>query len=914
MKEFRENIVKETIKNNFFKDEYIVKKLITEKEILFNVDKMVLEQNRIYLNDGHYFDLRGLDYCSLPPSSSAIPVTKEPLSKNKPNPITKDILLAPFSADSDSEPVAQPKIKHLNTRSTPEEKVEKEQASITEPEPTPEPAPAITLPAQTTEQPKVEPVKVIKIVADTSKINPELIKSKVANLLDKISDKSPKKPSIDFNDPTAIVEYLSQWVTGQEHSKRALALAFSDYLSSGIVNPLLLAGPSGSGKTYSADLLCKAAGIPYVKISLANVTTEGYKGRNLTEGLEGLVGKERAVIFFDEFCKLVSGDTNNPGFGPKLQRELLAIFTGEKIKISGMNKSTDQMETEEDENEEASFSGIVALYYLKRNKDSDRIREELDSKSILYEEIEMESLTQHSESDRKVLDISRSGKHPVVRIDGKLVDGSNIEDVLEGLGIKKTKSGKDKKKVQSSNVIDTSKYLILCAGAFAGDFNRPSLQEIIQGRLGGNVCKMKKEQVLEQMTDEDLVNYGLMPELVGRIKNKTVLHPHDVEGLLKILKENKGSPYTQIVDKFKNFDIDLSIPEDGLRRISELALAGVGVRALGSVLEKSVAKYSFERKKYAGKKIIITKEEIDKEFKKDAEFAEVDDFKVDWQNPNSIIEYMNIYMPGQEDAKKSLAKAFYLYSTRLKSKTPQKVPQSNMIILGPTGCGKTFGVELLAKKAKMPIIKVNFGNMNDTLEKALSTFQKGQEKGIIYIDEADKVLMNPTDPRNKSFIGYLENGVYNGIDLSGMLFILSGAFQPIYDRKGYGDMSPEERAKMKVTRNDLEKFGVPKEILGRLPILANIMPMTQETLVQILSSPKSVVNDYLKFFKDERNVQIDLEEGVYEVMADEALKTSQGARALKGVCDKLFDWYMFNTEKSKEYKINKQKAKEILEN
>ncbi|MBI4918383.1 AAA family ATPase [archaeon] len=823
--------------------------------------------------------------------------------------VTKEYKQAPTQTIQDApvsgvkiqkpEPIEQPKIESATI------------PQITELKPTTITSPIIARneePKQTVKKSVDQVAEIPKVIADTSKINPDLIKSKVASILGKIE----KKPSVDFNDPQAIFEYLSQWVTGQEPSKKALALAFSDYLSSGTVNPVLLLGPSGSGKTYSAGLVCDAAGIPWVKISCANVTTEGYKGRNLTEGLEGLVGKDRGVIFFDEFDKLVSGDTNNPGFGPKLQRELLAIFTGEKIKLSGMSKSSDQMEKDEDEKEEASFSGIVALYYLKRNKASDRIREELDSRSIIYEEIEMESLSSQSESDAKVIDLSKKGKEPVVRIDGKLVNGSNIDDVLEGLGIKKNKNGKSKKRSQSSNFIDTSKYLILCAGAFAGEFNKPALQEIIQGRLGGNTCKMKKEQVLEQMTDEDLVNYGLMPELVGRIKTKTILYPHDAEGLLKILKENKGSPYTLLVQRFKDFGIELSIEEDGLKRVAELALAGVGVRALGSVLEKIVEKYSFERKKYVGKKIIITKGEIDKEFKKEAEFAEVDNFKVDWQNPNSIIEYMNIYMPGQEEAKKALAKSFYLYSTRLKSKTPQKVPQANMMILGPTGCGKTFGVELLAKKAKMPIIKVNFGNMNDTLEKALSTFPKGKEKGIIYVDEADKVLMNPADPRNKSFIGYLENGVYNGIDLSGMLFILSGAFQPLYDSKGYGAMTPEERAKLRITRTDLEKFGVPKEILGRLPILANIMPMTQETLVSILKSPKSAVNDYLKFFKDEQNVQIELEEGAYQIMADEALKTSQGARALKSVCDKLFDWYIFNAEPGQKYSIDKQKAEEVL--
>ena len=216
-----------------------------------------------------------------------------------------------------------------------------------------------------------------------------------------------------------------------------MALAFSDYVTNGLVTPVLLIGSSGCGKTYMTDLLCRETNIPYVKISLANVTTEGYKGRNLTEGLEGLVGKERGVIFFDEFDKLVSTDSNNPGFGPKLQRELLAIFTGEKIKISGMNSSKGgQMENDKDEKEEPVFKGTVVLYYLKRDKSSDEVRKLMDAKSILYEEVDITTLNEGTETDSKILSVSHK-KDPVVKIDGKLINAGDLDHVLEGLGIKK---------------------------------------------------------------------------------------------------------------------------------------------------------------------------------------------------------------------------------------------------------------------------------------------------------------------------------------------------------------------------------------------------------------------------------------------------------------------------------------------
>jgi len=126
------------------------------------------------------------------------------------------------------------------------------------------------------DEPEKIPVQPIIPQADTSAINPQSIKDKVAQLLKQKKETPPnseQKTEIEFYDPQKIVSYLDRFVTGQESAKKTIALAFSDYLNTGIVTPSLFVGPSGSGKTYMTDLLCRAAKIPYVKISMANVTS-----------------------------------------------------------------------------------------------------------------------------------------------------------------------------------------------------------------------------------------------------------------------------------------------------------------------------------------------------------------------------------------------------------------------------------------------------------------------------------------------------------------------------------------------------------------------------------------------------------------------------------------------------------------
>src|SRR3989344_334684 len=596
-------------------------------------------------------------------------------------------------------------------------------------------------------------------------------------------------------------------------------------MSLGKASHTLLIGNSGSGKTYMLTLLCDAAGIPFVKKSMANLSSEGYKGENLSEILNAISEKpdfiaklsgqsratpNKAIVFLDEIDKIaLTNDGESSFFARKLQQELLAWYTGEKI-----------------------------------------------------------------------------------------------------------------------HGVDTSQFLIVGAGAFSGGFGRKSLYQIIQHRLGGSQAQLNEQALLDNLTDADLVEFGFMPELVGRIVNKAPLRPINEEGLYRILAEKKSSPARAVIEHFKQMGINLSFDDDALKEIARIATSGVGVRGLHSIVNELTEPLSFDRKKHQGKTINLTADDVRQKFDYKPEFVQPDDFEIDWRNPNSIVEYLDLYVAGQHEAKRDLAKAFHLYHMGLQ-KEGVKLPQSNVILIGPSGSGKTYMVELLAKKAQLPIAKTNIASVVPSIIPGphfSDVFdQLGRsETGIVYVDEADKVLGERNHPINTELIGSLENGEVNGRKTGRYLFVLSGAFQPIYDAKlaekvdasksiGFGTARGEAEqsyAGIKVGRQDLSHYGVPKEILGRIPIITNVEALTVSDLAEILTKRNSVLEQYKQYFAS-MGKTIDIEPGALEVMAEKA-KGLEGARALSEVASKLFNSYIMNQVEGKEIKITTEEARRIL--
>ena len=148
--------------------------------------------------------------------------------------------------------------------------------------------------------------------------------------------REPKEPTsepseIDWGDPVSIKAHLDRFIYDQDDAKRALSVAFADYMSLGRPSHTLLIGPSGVGKTSMLEILCDAAGIPFVRKGLQTVSSTGYKGQNLSEVLTHLYGQSKGIIFLDEFDKFYKSFIDNLAgpsgcTDPKELAELLAFL------------------------------------------------------------------------------------------------------------------------------------------------------------------------------------------------------------------------------------------------------------------------------------------------------------------------------------------------------------------------------------------------------------------------------------------------------------------------------------------------------------------------------------------------------------------------------------------------------------
>ncbi len=844
------------------------------------------------------------------------------------------------------------------------------------------------------------PNRTTRQLLDADKDRLSEIEQELASLLGDAQDKD----EVDLSDPIRVKEYLDRFVEGQEDPKKAISVALVNYLQHNIRSGVLLMGPSGSGKTYMLEILAKKAGIPVVKKSLANVTTEGFKGQNLSEGLEDLLGVEQGILFLDEFDKVAHNDDFN-GFGPQLQNELLAYFTGEKIKLANVQpKSPDLDDVSEGDNREEqlipklpgkeSKGPSVRIYNTVRdiqvnNNQNNLVKQYLDSLFQYFRDkgvqTELRDLTssfeempegvanalspyryggvrqglrgepvsndeylefdEYLESSRRRQDslgadsadlelqyIPGVGQfcNFVVEFNGKFLVNprrGQLDRLIEqGFDVLEAEKASDsapkegvkremqKKKNEPTNVVDLGKILVVAAGAFHGTKSSPSLYKIIQKRLGGNTCRLEETELLRNVEDSDLIEYGLKPELVGRLQSRTVLAPHSVEGLYRILKYNEDSPLDRIKAVFDEIGVTLHFDDPALLLLAQYAHEGIGVRGIHKALDQLTRDLSFERKKYGGRDIVLTRSDLEQKLRKHVEFEKRDSYEVDWFNINSIIGYLNLFVPEQEEAKVEMAKAFHLYHLRANAQSDLELPLANVLLVGPSGAGKTYMVNLLAKKAGLPIASTNAtgkvpeGYTGTPLAEVFEQFSKTQDKGIVYIDEADKVLLEVSNPLNNEFIGFLENGEVRGRQTRNYLFIMSGACQGIYKAKKSRGESGE------ITKEDLIAYGVREEILGRVPILVNIRPPTLETTVKVLKGPDSVVTQYANYFSTQ-SYTLDLEEGVIELIAREALKSNLGYRQLKTVCSKLFGEYMVNLQKyvkDDRVKVSVQDAQRVL--
>jgi ATP-dependent Clp protease ATP-binding subunit ClpX len=326
--------------------------------------------------------------------------------------------------------------------------------------------------------------------------------------------------------------------------------------------------------------------------------------------------------------------------------------------------------------------------------------------------------------------------------------------------------------------------------------------------------------------------------------------------------------------------------------------------------------------------------------------------------PKEIFAYLDKYVIGQSHAKKVIAVAAYNHFKRINLGSAKK---SNILMVGPTGCGKTYMVTLLAKMLNLPFVIADAnsitqsgyvgGDVEDILEnlylKANKDLDKAQ-KGIVVIDEIDKISSKETSDGRRDIVGrgvqeallkIIEGGEFkidvgSGankesilFDTNNVLFIVSGAFSDIEgivkdrsfkaDREFLGSKSKRKtldskKAYTQITNEDLEKFGLIPEFIGRLPVVTILDPLTESDLVSIMRDTEDSIVDYYKASLKEDGVKMRVTPGALKVIAKNALSNNTGARGLQTVFEKVLLDLMFESP-SKEEEENISITKSCVE-
>ncbi len=338
--------------------------------------------------------------------------------------------------------------------------------------------------------------------------------------------------------------------------------------------------------------------------------------------------------------------------------------------------------------------------------------------------------------------------------------------------------------------------------------------------------------------------------------------------------------------------------------------------------------------------------------------------------PAEIKAHLDEYVIGQTEAKRVLSVAVYNHFKRINAKSKNadvELEKSNILLVGETGTGKTLLAKTLAKILKVPFciadatVLTEAGYVGEDVESILSRLLQASdynvelaERGIVYIDEIDKISRksdNPSITRDVSGEGVqqallkiLEGTTANvppqggrkhpeqkliQINTDNILFICGGAFEgidKIISRRmqtqsiGFKNdatvSSDEENMLQFVSPADLRHFGMIPEIIGRLPVVCHLNPLDKETLFQILTEPKNALIKQYNHLFDLEGIKLNISKEIIELIVDKAFEYKLGARGLRSICESIMLDYMFDlpsNQEVKEISISYEEAKEKLE-
>lgn len=360
--------------------------------------------------------------------------------------------------------------------------------------------------------------------------------------------------------------------------------------------------------------------------------------------------------------------------------------------------------------------------------------------------------------------------------------------------------------------------------------------------------------------------------------------------------------------------------------------------------------------------------EIVKDTKKQVAAPKLDKAKT--PKPKEIKSFLDQYVIGQEEAKRFLSVAVYNHYKRLmqeKSDDEVEIEKSNIIMVGYTGTGKTLLAKTIAKKLDVPFTIVDAtvlteaGYVGEDIESIITRLLqvadynvKAAERGIVFIDEIDKIARkgdNPSITRDVSGEGVqqgllklLEGSVINvppqggrkhpeqkfvEVNTQNILFICGGAFDGIEKKiaqrlntrvVGYGASVETENIDRKnmlqyIAPQDLKSFGLIPEIIGRLPILTYLEPLDRTALRNILTEPKnSIIKQYTKLFKMD-NIELEFAPEVLEYIVDKAIEFKLGARGLRSITETIMMDAMYETpsKQTKHFEVTLQYAQSKMD-